>query len=135
MHQFTFFALLLAAEVLGSIGGFGSSMLVMPIARMFMPFEQTLGLTAILHLFSNTAKMYLFRQGFDKRLLAWLGIPAIIGVVLGAWLTESMNECWLMITASFIGSWSGKQLLGRIAQGQFRRIVLFLMLAVGLVTL
>lgn len=234
MHQLTFFALLLAAEVLGTIGGFGSSMLVMPIAGMFMPFEQTLGLTAIFHLFSNAAKMYLFRQGFDKRLLAWLGIPAIIGVVLGAWLTTYMNERWLMIAlgttltvisavllfrpllrikptkanaatggalsgfiagvagtggairgitlaafdleknlfistsawidmgvdlsrsvvytaqgyvqhllefipwmiaASFIGSWLGKQLLGRIAQDQFRRIVLCLVLAVGLVTL
>ena len=69
----------------------------MPIAGMFMPFEQALGLTAIFHAFSNAAKMYLFRGGFDKRLLVWLGIPAIVGVMLRALLTRYMNEHWLMI--------------------------------------
>ncbi len=87
-----FLALLLLAEVLGTIGGFGSSMLVMPLAGWFLPFDQALGLTALFHVFSNAAKMLLFRKGVDKRLLLWLGIPAVVGVLIGARLTVHLDE-------------------------------------------
>lgn len=83
----TFFVLLLIAEVLGTVGGFGSSMLVMPLAGWFMPFDQALGLTAVFHVFSNAAKMLLFRQGMDKAMLLNMGVPAVIGVLVGARLT------------------------------------------------
>lgn len=87
-----FLLLLLVAEVLGTIGGFGSSMLVMPLAGWFLPFDQALGLTAVFHVFSNAAKMVLFRRGVDKRLLLWLGLPAVIGVIIGARLTIHFDE-------------------------------------------
>lgn len=87
-----FLGLLLIAEVLGTVGGFGSSMLVMPLAGFFMPFDQALGLTALFHVFSNAAKMLLFRQGVSWRLLLWLGIPAVIAVIVGARLTVFMDE-------------------------------------------
>jgi uncharacterized protein len=86
------FFLLLVAEVLGTIGGFGSSMLVMPIAGLILPFDQALGLTAVLHVFSNAAKMLLFRQAVSKRLLLTLGLPAILGVLVGARLTYYLDE-------------------------------------------
>lgn len=92
-----FFLLLLVAEVLGTIGGFGSSMLVMPLAGFFMPFEQALGLTALFHLFSNAAKMLLFRSGVSWRLLLWLGIPAVVGVLIGAQATVFLDERWLAV--------------------------------------
>src|SRR6188768_2257116 len=82
-----FFTLLLIAEVLGTVGGFGSSMLVMPLAGWFLPFDQALGLTALFHVFSNGAKIILFRKGLDKRLLLLMGVPAVIGVLIGARLT------------------------------------------------
>ncbi len=88
----SFFVLLLAAEVLGTIGGFGSSMLVMPLAGLFMQFDQALGLTALFHVFSNGAKMVLFRKGVSWHLLLWLGIPAVIAVIVGARLTVFMDE-------------------------------------------
>lgn len=91
-EQSIFFLLLLVAEILGTIGGFGSSMLVMPLAGLFMPFDQALGLTALFHVFSNGAKMLLFRQGVSWRLLLWLGVPAVIAVIMGARLTEQMDE-------------------------------------------
>lgn len=92
-----FFALLLVAEVLGTIGGFGSSMLVMPLAGWFLPFDQALGLTAIFHVFSNGAKMLLFRKGVSWHLLLWLGVPAVIGVIIGARLTGFLQEQALMV--------------------------------------
>ena len=92
MDAIALFFLLLVAEVLGTIGGFGSSMLVMPIAGLILPFDQALGLTAVLHVFSNAAKMLLFRQAVSKRLLLTLGLPAILGVLVGARLTYYLDE-------------------------------------------
>lgn len=92
MELFAFFALLLAAEVLGTIGGFGSSMLVMPLAGLFLPFDQALGLTAVFHVFSNAAKIVLFRQGISKQLLLWLGVPAVVGVIIGARLSYHLDQ-------------------------------------------
>jgi uncharacterized membrane protein YfcA len=92
-----FLALLFFAEVLGTIGGFGSSMLVMPLAGWFLPFDQALGLTAVFHVFSNAAKIILFRQGVDRRLLVWLGVPAVIGVIIGARVTVHLDERLLSV--------------------------------------
>lgn len=88
----TFFLLLLLAEILGTIGGFGSSMLVMPLAGWFLSFDQALGLTALFHVFSNASKMVLFRRGVSWRLLLWLGVPAVIGVLVGARLTIHLDQ-------------------------------------------
>lgn len=92
MEFAAFTLLLLVAEVLGTLGGFGSSMLVMPLAGWFLPFEQALGLTALFHVFSNGAKMVLFRRAVPWRLLLWLGVPAVIAVIIGAQLTVYMND-------------------------------------------
>lgn len=92
-----FLSLLLLAEVLGTIGGFGSSMLVMPLAGWFLPFDQALGLTAVFHVFSNAAKILLFRQGVDRRLLLWLGVPAVVGVIIGARVTVQLDERLLSV--------------------------------------
>lgn len=108
-----FFALLLAAEVLGTIGGFGSSMLVMPLAGLFMPFDEALGLTALFHVFSNAAKMLLFRKGLSRRLLLWLGVPAIVGVIIGARLTVRFDERMLQLVLGGLLIALGALLLAR----------------------
>lgn len=110
---FGFLALLLAAEVLGTIGGFGSSMLVMPLAGWFLPFDQALGLTAIFHVFSNGAKMLLFRKGVSWRLLLWLGVPAVVGVVIGARLTVQFEERMLAVVLGALLILLGSTLLIR----------------------
>lgn len=104
MQEGPLFALLLVAEVLGTIGGFGSSMLVMPLAVFFLPFDQALGLTALFHVFSNAAKIILFRKGLDKRLLLTMGVPAVVGVVLGARLTAYLpaDAMQLLLSAALV---------------------------------
>jgi uncharacterized protein len=97
MDIWLFITLLLLAEIIGTLGGFGSSMLVMPLAGWFLPFDQALGLTALFHLFSNAAKMLLFRTGFSWDLLRTMGIPAVIGVLIGARLTYYLSGEWLMV--------------------------------------
>jgi uncharacterized membrane protein YfcA len=82
-----FFILALIAEIIGTVSGFGSSILFIPMAAMFFDFKIVLGITAVFHVFSNVFKIILFRKGVDRYVLLYLGIPALISVVIGAVLT------------------------------------------------
>lgn len=93
MEQYALFILLaLVAEVIGTVSGFGSSILFVPMATLFFDFETVLGITAIFHVFSNITKMVLFKKGINKNIALKLGIPAIVFVVLGAWLTAYIPQ-------------------------------------------
>jgi hypothetical protein len=95
-----FFFLALFAEVLGTVGGFGSSLFFVPIAGFFFDFHSVLGITALFHLSSNVSKIAMFRKGFDKKLLLTIGIPAVLFVILGAFLSNYFNTRWLEIVLS-----------------------------------
>jgi uncharacterized protein len=51
-----------------------------------------LGITAVFHVFSNLSKIYLFRTGLDKNIAKRLGIPAVVAVVAGSFLTELVPQ-------------------------------------------
>lgn len=87
-----FFALALLAEVIGTVSGFGSSILFVPLASLFIDFKIVLGITAIFHVFSNLSKIALFRNGIDKNITLKLGIPAVIFVIIGALLTKYVPQ-------------------------------------------
>lgn len=96
MDYLVYFILLaLLAEILGTVGGFGSSLFFVPIASYFLDFHSVLGVTAMFHVFSNLTKIGFFRHGVDKKLLVNLGIPAVIFVVLGAYLSRFIDSKWL----------------------------------------
>lgn len=76
---------------MGTVGGFGSSVFFVPMASYFMDFQTVLGITALFHLSSNVTKLGFFRKGFDKNLMLYLGIPAILFVSLGAFLSKYAN--------------------------------------------
>lgn len=98
-----FILLALAAEIIGTIGGFGSSMLFVPLAGFFFDFHSVLGITALFHLSSNVSKIALFRKGFDKRLVVIFGLPAVLFVTLGAYLSRFFDNRLLeLILAGFL---------------------------------
>lgn len=83
-----FFSLAFVAEVLGTVSGFGSSILFVPLAALFFDFKIVLGITAVFHVFSNLSKIFLFREGINRDITFKLGIPAVIFVIAGAMLTS-----------------------------------------------
>ncbi|MFZ9160899.1 MAG: sulfite exporter TauE/SafE family protein [Aquirufa sp.] len=91
-QYFIFFLLALLAEIIGTISGFGSSILFVPLASLVLDFKIVLGITAVFHVFSNLSKIYLFRQGIDRNIAIKLGIPAVLFVILGAWLTNYIPQ-------------------------------------------
>lgn len=86
-----FIVLTLIAEILGTIGGFGSSVFFVPIAGFFFDFYSVLGITVVFHILSNLSKIYFFRNAIDKRILLLIGIPSVIMVILGAFLTKLLD--------------------------------------------
>ncbi|HQQ94667.1 MAG TPA: sulfite exporter TauE/SafE family protein [Bacteroidia bacterium] len=103
---YIFYILAFIAEVLGTISGFGSSILFVPLASIFFDFHLILGITAVFHVFSNLSKIILFRKGVDKRIVLQLGIPAVIFVVLGAWVSKlvPIREMELVLSLLLAGT-------------------------------
>ena len=87
-----FILLALLAEIIGTVGGFGSSMLFVPIASYFFDFHSVLGITALFHLSSNISKIFFFREGFNKKLIIRMGFSAIVFVSIGAWLSKYITS-------------------------------------------
>jgi uncharacterized membrane protein YfcA len=95
-----FLLLALLAEVLGTVGGFGSSLFFVPIAAFFLDFHSVLGITAIFHVSSNVIKIGLFRHGVDRHLILSFGVPAVAFVILGAWLSRFVDTRVLELSLS-----------------------------------
>ncbi len=91
-NYYLFFILALLAEILGTVSGFGSSILFVPLASLFLDFKVVLGITAVFHVFSNVSKIYLFQTGIDKKIALKLGVPAVISVIIGALLTHYIPQ-------------------------------------------
>lgn len=91
MNLFLFLLILLLSEILGTIGGFGSSVLFVPLAQFFFDFQTVLALTGLLHVFSNTAKLVFFYKTINWKLVSWLGVGSVAFVLIGAWLTQVVS--------------------------------------------
>jgi uncharacterized membrane protein YfcA len=107
-----FFLFALACEIIGTLGGFGSSVLFVPLANFFFAASLVLSLTSILHVFSNTAKLWLFRKTISKHLFLLYGIPSLLFTLLGAYLTKMYSFIYLeWAMAIFLLLFSGLFLL------------------------
>ena len=96
-----FIILSLLAEVLGTVGGFGSSVFFVPIANFFFDFQSVLGITALFHLSSNVTKSAFFKKGLDKKLVLYLGVPAVAFVLVGAYLSKYFDPVVLTYILGF----------------------------------
>jgi len=86
-----FFLIAFLSEVIGTIAGFGSSVFFVPLAGFLFGFHEVLALTSILHVFSNAAKLVLFGRHVKLRLLLLLGVPSVLFVILGAFLSRRVE--------------------------------------------
>lgn len=99
---YLFIFLAFISEIIGTVSGFGSSILFVPIAALFFDFKSVLGLTAVFHVFSNLSKIALFRKGIDRKIALKLGIPAILFVTLGAYITTFLPTKQIELVMSIL---------------------------------
>jgi uncharacterized protein len=101
-HEILFLITALFSEIVGTVGGFGSSTFFVPLALLFEKFEVVLVLTSFLHVAGNLTKMFLFRKSFDFKLIASIALPSIIMTVIGALLVSSIDTKLLTKALGFI---------------------------------
>ncbi|TPV32457.1 sulfite exporter TauE/SafE family protein [Paucihalobacter ruber] len=95
--NYIFLLLAFLAEVIGTIGGFGSSVFFVPLGNFYFDFYSVLGLTAIFHLSSNLSKIFLFKKGLNKQLIINIGLPSVIFVIVGGILSKYVDSFLLEI--------------------------------------
>jgi uncharacterized protein len=99
------------SEIIGTMAGFGSSTIYLPLASYIYEFQTALVLVAIFHFFGNISRMAFFRHGLEKNILLLFGIPSfvlsLIGATLVGYLSQTLLEFMLglfliVISATFL---------------------------------
>ncbi len=79
-------AVALLASALTFFSGFGLGTLLLPAFALFVPIEQAVALTAIVHLLNSLFKLLLTGRHADWRVVLRFGLPALVMSFAGAWL-------------------------------------------------
>jgi uncharacterized protein len=86
MLEFTIIcAVALAASLLTFFSGFGLGTLLLPAFALFLPIEQAIAATAVVHGLNGLFKLALLRAHVDRKVLLRFGLPAVVAALLGAW--------------------------------------------------
>ncbi|MBI2552153.1 sulfite exporter TauE/SafE family protein [Candidatus Uhrbacteria bacterium] len=109
--------LTLIAAAIGTITGFGTSTLMIPVLVIFFPPMEAIFLVAIIHWFGNIWKVTLFRSGFNLRLLVLFGVVGLATSYLGAYISLGANE---QILLRFLGAFLAGYALFLIFQSKFK---------------
>ena len=92
MVELLFLAAAFLAEIIGTIAGFGSSTILLPIALFFFDFPTALVLVAIFHISGNIGRATFFKHGFHRKILVNFGIPSILMTIVGALLVAYIPQ-------------------------------------------
>ncbi|MGC9317172.1 MAG: sulfite exporter TauE/SafE family protein [Armatimonadota bacterium] len=84
--------LTIVAGGVGTLSGFGTSTIMVPVLLMVLPLPETLLLVGIVHWFGDVWKIWLFKHGVRWRLWLAFGIPGVLFSFVGAKLSVSAPE-------------------------------------------
>jgi len=84
--------LTIVAGGVGTLTGFGTSTIMVPILLFFFPLPQTLLLVGVIHWFGDIWKIVFFKKGFNWKLILTFGIAGIAASYLGASIVFSVSE-------------------------------------------
>ncbi len=76
--------LTLIASTVGTLAGFGTSTIMLPILLFFLPYPVALLFVGIIHFFDDIWEIINFRRAVNWKLLLAFGIPGVIASYLGA---------------------------------------------------
>lgn len=85
------------AEVVGTIAGFGSATVLLPVALLFMDFKTALVLTALVHLFGSVGRGAFFRKKISWKITSYFGFVGIFGALVGALLVTHADQAILQL--------------------------------------
>ena len=76
----------LVASGLTFFSGFGLGTLLLPAFSLFVPVEQAVAMTAVVHLLNSLFKVALVGRQADRAVVIRFGLPALLAALGGAWL-------------------------------------------------
>lgn len=91
MNPLILFAVLVAS-FLGTLTGFGTSTILIPLLSLSYPFVEVLLFVGVVHWFGNLWKMIFFRSGASRSFLWSFAVPGLVASFLGASLTLSISQ-------------------------------------------
>lgn len=99
MNEFIilFFIIAFLTIIIGTVAGFGTSTVFLPLALFFLDFKTALVLVAISHISGNIGAVTFFRHGVDKRLILLFGAPGVILTIFGAYFVAYIPQNTLQI--------------------------------------
>jgi uncharacterized membrane protein YfcA len=80
------------AAGLGTVTGFGTSTVMVPILTLIFPVPVTLLFVGLIHLCGDVWKIILFRTGFDWKLVLGFGLSGIVASFIGASLSLQVTN-------------------------------------------
>lgn len=90
--EILFFIFAFISEAIGTMVGFGSSTIFLPLASFIFDFKTVLVLVAFHHLFGNLGRIAFFKYGIEKSLILKFGLPSILFTILGAFLAKYLPQ-------------------------------------------
>ncbi len=92
MSLIALLVLILFASTTGTITGFGTSTLMLPVILIFHPLSDALIFVTIIHWFNAVWRLLYFRTGFDLKLVLTFGISGIVTSIIGAKVVFLVDE-------------------------------------------
>lgn len=99
MYEFIiiFFIIAFLTIIIGTVAGFGTSTVFLPLALFFVDFKTALVLVAISHISGNIGATAFFRHGLDKKLILLFGVSGVILTIIGAYFVIYIPQNILQI--------------------------------------
>jgi uncharacterized membrane protein YfcA len=104
----------LLASAIALLSGFGLGTVLMPVFAIFFPLPLAISATAVVHLASNTFKLFLVGKWASKRAVIRFGIPAALASAFGAYLLSLFSHFSPLVTYQLFGHPFHMTLLGLI---------------------
>jgi len=92
-----FFACAFAAEVIGTMAGFGAATILTPVAVLFMDVKLAIALVAIFHFFGNASRLGFFGRHIRWAIWAQFGLAGILCSLLGARAAVALSSAWVTL--------------------------------------
>ncbi len=92
MSLISLLLLIIFASTAGTITGFGTSTLMLPVILMFHSLSDALIFVTIIHWFNAIWRLMYFRSGFDLKLALTFGLSGIITSIIGAKIVFLVDE-------------------------------------------
>lgn len=92
MELVSLIILTLVASTIGTMTGFGTSTIMVPVLSLFLPLPLVLLFVGVIHWSGDIWKMLFFKKGFNWKLILLFGIPGIITSFWAARLPLTLPE-------------------------------------------